>query len=555
MAIVRCPECQKKLKVADASVGKKVRCSCGHVFVAQTDHAGPVPSPAAATAPDKVVVACTECAAKLKVAGASLGKRMKCPKCAAVFVAAAPPVKKAPPSDELEEFEEPVPKSKGKPAKNEDADDLLAFGQEEANEKTAKAANEELYADDEDVPPKGKAKPGKKPAPKPFDDDDEAPRPKGKAKKTDPDEDDDEAPVYPSRLLVNILVAFMVLGFVGVFVALFFGDAVGDLVGLKGGLHADVLGIPKPRIPGLKLKKKDGPDKQDVEKIRAEHKKKELAKLEGAWVIDTVEVIHAPGAPKVRPFAPGQEFVFAGDKLSTTDHKDATFTLDASENPKWLDFTTAKGSFSAIYKFEGETLEWYMGFPQTVKKDDQTTLTPGERPIQFDLTDKGGIVIKLRKKKDDAKGPGEGRIHDKAAGFSIVLPKGWEIIKSKGTAFMTATGPTEAGLPSNLLVRIIKHEGEPIENIAKEVKASTQQVQGRKFLDEALLTIDGKKAWAICNHNTIQTTGKVVETIGLQYFIIGNNNKVYLLSFATAPAAFAALRPALEQSALTARTD
>src|SRR5437762_6086495 len=117
MAIVSCPECSKKLKVADASVGKKVKCSCGNVFVASADGAAAAVAPAAG---DKVVVACTECGAKLKTATASLGKKMKCPKCAAVFVAAAEEApKKAiptpPPEPEPEdEFEEHAHKKKAK---------------------------------------------------------------------------------------------------------------------------------------------------------------------------------------------------------------------------------------------------------------------------------------------------------------------------------------------------------------------------------------------------------------------------------------------------------
>ena len=46
MAIVSCPECGKKLKIADTSIGKKVKGPCGHVFVAEGD-AAPTPAPAA----------------------------------------------------------------------------------------------------------------------------------------------------------------------------------------------------------------------------------------------------------------------------------------------------------------------------------------------------------------------------------------------------------------------------------------------------------------------------------------------------------------------------
>ena len=78
MAIVSCPECQKRLKVADTSVGKKVKCSCGQIFAAQTESAAATPIPVAAPS-DKVVVSCTECGAKLRVVETSLGKKMKCP--------------------------------------------------------------------------------------------------------------------------------------------------------------------------------------------------------------------------------------------------------------------------------------------------------------------------------------------------------------------------------------------------------------------------------------------------------------------------------------------
>src|ERR1022692_1974240 len=112
MAIVSCPDCGKKLKIADTSIGKKVKCSCGHVFVAAAEAAAP---PAPVALPDKVVVACTECGSKLKVAATSLGKKMKCPKCAGVFIASASgPV---------------APPPKIEPPKDDDEDDLMSFAQ------------------------------------------------------------------------------------------------------------------------------------------------------------------------------------------------------------------------------------------------------------------------------------------------------------------------------------------------------------------------------------------------------------------------------------------
>src|ERR1043165_3691309 len=91
MAVVSCPEGNKKLKVADTSIGKKVKCSCGNIFVAEVEGASAPPPPpkkaAAAVSPEYVFVGWTECGAQLKVATTSWGKKMKSPKCSSVFVA------------------------------------------------------------------------------------------------------------------------------------------------------------------------------------------------------------------------------------------------------------------------------------------------------------------------------------------------------------------------------------------------------------------------------------------------------------------------------------
>ena len=252
MAIVTCTACQKKLKVADASIGKKVKCSCGTIFVAQADAPAP-PKPAAAAGPEKVVVACTECGAKLKVATTSLGKKMKCPKCASVFVASIPgeaaPVAKAPP---LTDEDAPKPS-----AKNDVEEDMFAFAQAEAetvakgdDEDAPKAKADDDFVeedsppakappvlaaadDDEDDSPKNKK--GKPPVVAAVDDDDED-EPKAKGKKADPDDEEEtpkkkpprpyagkegDAPKkYPSQTFLNILVfmmLFLYLGIVGMY--------------------------------------------------------------------------------------------------------------------------------------------------------------------------------------------------------------------------------------------------------------------------------------------------------------------------------------------------
>lgn len=225
MAIVSCPECNKKLKVADTSVGKKVKCSCGNIFVAQVE----APVEAAPAAPEKVFVACTECGAKLKVATTSLGKKMKCPKCAGIFVAqiqeeAPPPL----PEPEFADDDAPPPMAKPIKKAAVDDDDLMSFAADEEEMPKPKGKGKSKKSDDDDDEPK--AKPGKKPSKK----------------------EDSGKPVYPSRILLNILVTLMLLFLTLVFAVMFFGrDFEID--------PARMIGIPaaqgpkKFRVPDFKV--------------------------------------------------------------------------------------------------------------------------------------------------------------------------------------------------------------------------------------------------------------------------------------------------------------
>ncbi len=287
MAIVSCTECGKRLKVSDASLGKKVKCSCGQVFVAEEEAPEsappPRPAPAPAASAEKVLVACSECGAKLKVGKGSLGKKMKCPKCTAIFVAK---VEEQPAPDvqiDTDDDEPTAPspklKAKGKPARDEE-DDLFSFAQADGG------------GDDVEDLPRPKPKPVKKPAPivdededdmlmpapkgkakKLVDDDDDdgfmtPPPPKGKAKKPldDDDEDDDGMPntkstlgmkpsrssggkkdeplKYPSRLPVNIIVFLMLFAYLGAFAAFFLDQIPRDML--------EDLGWPKNKLTAAK---------------------------------------------------------------------------------------------------------------------------------------------------------------------------------------------------------------------------------------------------------------------------------------------------------------
>lgn len=192
MAIVRCTACEKKLKVADTSLGKKVKCTCGHIFVAATEAAAEVTSIVAAAVAEKLIVACTECGSKLKVAASSLGKKMKCPKCAAVFVANKPPAEE--------------PSAAPVAVAPDQEDDWMSFAQAESKE-------------DEPKSRKGKAPPPMMEA----DDDEPAPKATGRPEPKRPVPVPPETPKkYPSRLLVNLFVFFLLFVFFAAFAGAFF---------------------------------------------------------------------------------------------------------------------------------------------------------------------------------------------------------------------------------------------------------------------------------------------------------------------------------------------
>jgi uncharacterized protein (TIGR03067 family) len=404
MAIVSCPECSKRLKVADTSVGKKVKCSCGRVFVAESKDAAPARAPEAA--PEKVLVACSECGAKLKAATTSLGKRMKCPKCAGVFIASAekeaaapPPAKKAmKPPPKPAGLKEDGPKAKAKAPGDDDMEDLFSFAQKDAEQDSEK--EDRPQDDEEEVRPKAKAKPGKKPDADDEEDEDDAPKAKRKTgQKGDSDdafeaddaptpksklgqkgakpprsgEDDDDAdkkPVYPRRTVLNLVVFLMLIVHI-TFFALVFLDIV-------------PLGFPKHKGPVVKGKKfipnqETEEDKKKKEQAAVENKK-EAAKLEGTWTVDSAET-NGKGLDVWK----GEKFTFLDDKATIPFSKGGTFKVDASKDPKWIDIATLEqGTILGIYQIDGDKIKLCTNVTKKASKDGKVVEEASERPTQFD---------------------------------------------------------------------------------------------------------------------------------------------------------------------------
>ncbi len=151
-----------------------------------------------------------------------------------------------------------------------------------------------------------------------------------------------------------------------------------------------------------------------------------------------------------------------------------------------------------------------------------------------------------------AKHKGKGRVHDEKHGFSIVPPAGWVSRGEFMGNFMTFTGPQEEGFAVNFNVNARVHDRSPIEQFPAQIKpAYRKMLTDLVVADERFVTIDKKKCYCISSKFTMGTS----RLQNLQYFLVGDNNKLYVMTF-TAPAdAFAKYRPLFERTALTARTD
>jgi uncharacterized protein (TIGR03067 family) len=431
MVIVSCPECSKRLKVADTSVGKKVKCSCGKVFVAETeDAAHRPPSPpgrgvggegGSAAAPEKVLVACSECGAKLKVATTSLGKKMKCPKCAGVFTASAeeeapasPPAKKATkPPPKLAESEEDAPEARAKAAGEDDMEDLFSFAQKDAEQDSEKENRPQ--DGEEEVRPKAKAKPGKKADPDDEEGEDDAPKVKRKAGKqadlddafedddapapksklgqkgakpprSGDDDDADKKPVYPRRTVLNLIVFLLLIAYIAFFALVFL-----DIVNLGFPRHKGPVVKGKPFVPNKDTEE----EKKKKEPEVAPENKKEAAKLEGTWTVDS-----ARANRKALDDWKGKKVIFSDDKATVPFSTGGSFKVDASKAPKWIDITTLEGlTVLAIYKLDGDEMQLCTNTTK-VLKDGNEVWQAGERPTQFDSKQGMLVVLKREKKKD-----------------------------------------------------------------------------------------------------------------------------------------------------------
>jgi len=147
-----------------------------------------------------------------------------------------------------------------------------------------------------------------------------------------------------------------------------------------------------------------------------------------------------------------------------------------------------------------------------------------------------------------------GRDYYKAEGFSFVPAEGWEkqAMPPAGFFMMYTNPPAKMGNVPTLTATVNTIHLDNVDEIMAKVKETLKaSATPATIVEEGKLTINGRAAFYLSS--TFTAGGK--ERRNLQYFIIGANKKMYILTIGCLPNTLAPLRPAAEKMAMSIVTD
>ncbi len=123
-----------------------------------------------------------------------------------------------------------------------------------------------------------------------------------------------------------------------------------------------------------------------------------------------------------------------------------------------------------------------------------------------------------------------GREYIAAQGISFVVPAGWSSTRNIPPAFVCYAMPPENGFTTNMSVNATPDGGASIDRAPAEIKkALAGALNGWRFIEDGFVDIHGRRAYRICSEITMNQMPLRL----LQYLIIGNNKKVYTITFTT----------------------
>lgn len=141
-----------------------------------------------------------------------------------------------------------------------------------------------------------------------------------------------------------------------------------------------------------------------------------------------------------------------------------------------------------------------------------------------------------------------GRIKDKATGASIVPPPGWQLssiivqrFPTPGKPVMTLIGPEKDGYRANLNIHYLPQDpGHPLASLGDYIRTKvSKQIPGWKEGDKGALKLGNKDAYAYSSGFPMDK----ITVRNIQYFVRGNQKKMYILTFTGLEKDYGALKP------------
>lgn len=138
------------------------------------------------------------------------------------------------------------------------------------------------------------------------------------------------------------------------------------------------------------------------------------------------------------------------------------------------------------------------------------------------------------------------RVTDKANGFSIVPPAGWEAGEPNEQTFLIYLDAPKDNFRANFNVNVSEDDSTPIKEIGKYIKPEfAKQFDKWKLVSEGTVTLGGQPAYFISSRFSMQ--GYDIQN--LQYYIRGKKKRFYVLTFTALASSYKSYESAFKQTA------
>lgn len=136
-------------------------------------------------------------------------------------------------------------------------------------------------------------------------------------------------------------------------------------------------------------------------------------------------------------------------------------------------------------------------------------------------------------------------------GFSIIPPAGWEAKDPEGDTFLIYIDPQATDFATNLNVNVNADEPFKIEELPPAIKQMfTREFEQWEAAYDGFSTVAGQKSYYISSRFSINE----LEIQNLQYYIRGQNNRFYVVTFTALQSEFARYEPMFKAAVATIQT-